>query len=335
MRIDGSLLPPTVAKGVDYGLRFDLLKSRLNLNFIYYVNEEANRAASVTGLPINTLYRATPQGTTDDINKRGQNTLPSFYDLSQRSGSGFEFEVTANLTRGLRLSANVALPKVYIQDVNADSRKYIDSHGEVFKLIAQDASVVIDPATNVASVNMAIPANQRSPDAQAAADAYNGIYQFRDSQQVDKILDQEQMLLKFFADYTFQRTRLKGLRVGVGVRHNGKRVLGDRANDTMRDPNNPSRAIDDPDRTAYTLIYSPKGTTLVVGTLGYTWKYRDRPIQANLVINNLLNDRSVTYIGTALRPRDGDYSSPARERVPNSYKLTTPINFNLSVSLKL
>ncbi len=335
VRIDGNLLPPTVAKGVDYGLRFDLLKGRLNLNLIYYVNEEANRAASVTGLPINTLYRATPQGSTEAMNKRGQNVLPAFYDLSMRSGGGFEFEVVANLTKGLRLSANLALPNVYLQDVNSDSRKYIDSHGDIFKQIAQDANVAIHPTTNVATIDTSVPANVRSPDAQAAADAYNTIYQFRNSQQEGKILDQEQLLAKFFADYTFQRSRLKGVRVGLGVRYNGKRVLGDRANDTMRDPANPTLAIDDPHRTAYTLVYSPKGTTHVVGTLGYSWKFRERPLQANLVINNLLNDRTVTYIGTARRPRDNDYTSPAREAVPNSFKLATPINFNLSVSLRL
>lgn len=335
VRIDGSLLPPTVAKGTDYGLRFDLFKGRLNLNLIYYVNREVNRGSAVTGLPINTLYRSTPQGSTEAMNKRGQNVLPAFYDLATRSGQGFEFEVVANLTRGLRLSANLAVPRVYVEDVNSDSRKYIDSHGNVFKQIAQDANVVINPATNVASVDTSVPAAIRSPDAQAAADAYNTIYQVRNSLQTDKILDQEQALVKLFADYTFQQFSLKGLRIGVGARYNGRRVIGDRANDTIRDPANPTRAIDDPSRTAYTLVYAPKGNTSVVATLGYAWKFRERPLQAQLVINNLLNDRNVTYIGTAMRPRDNDYSSPAREAVPDTYSLKQPISFNFSLTLKL
>ena len=335
VRIDGNLLPPTVAKGTDFGLRFDLLKGRLNLNLVYYLNEEANRATSVTGLPINTLYRATPQGSTEAMNKRGQNVLPAFYDLSSRTGRGFEFELVANLAKGLRVSANLALPKVYVEDVNSDSRKYIDSHGDIFRQIAQDANVRIDPTTNVASVDPAVPAAIRSPDAQAAADAYNTIYQVRNSLITDKILDQKQTLVKFFADYTLQRTRLKGLRLGFGVRYNGKRVIGDRANDTIRNPANPAQAIDDPDRTVYTLVYSPKGETTTVGTLGYSWKFRERPIQAQLVVNNLLNDRSVTYIGTAMRPRENNYASPAREAVPNTYSLKQPINYNLSVSVKL
>jgi hypothetical protein len=180
-----------------------------------------------------------------------------------------------------------------------------------------------------------VPAALRSPDAQAAADAYNTIYRVRNSLITNRILDQEQDLVKFFADYTLQRTRLKGLRVGVGVRYNGRRVIGDRASDTMRDPARPTQAIDDPNRTAYTLVYSPKGDTTAVGTLGYSWKFRERPVQAQLVVNNLFNNRNVTYIGTAMRPRDNDYTPPAREAVPDSYSLKQPINFSLSLSVKL
>jgi hypothetical protein len=52
-------------------------------------------------------------------------------------------------------------------------------------------------------------------------------------------------------------------------------------------------------------------------------------------VNNLLNDRSVTYLGTVQRPRDGDYTSPAREAVPNGFSFKQPVNFNLTFSVKL
>ena len=335
--IDGNLVPPTVAKGLDFGTRLDLFKGRMNLTFTYYKNKEVNRAASVSGgtPPINTLYRAIPQGGTNPLNNRGQNLIPTYVDLSTRHGTGFEFEATANLAKGFRLTANLAVPRVYLDDANSMTREYIDAHADVFKLIAQDASVAIDPVTNVASVNTSIPANVRSPDAQAAANAYNTIFQFRRSQIEGRILDQKQALIKLFADYTIQTGRFKGLRGGLGARYTGKRILGDRANDTMRDPANPSRAIDDPDRTVFTMVYSPKGETIVTGTLGYSFQLFERPVQANLVVNNLLDNRSVTYLGTVLRPRDGDYTSPARETVPNGFSLRQPINFNLTFTVRL
>jgi hypothetical protein len=58
-------------------------------------------------------------------------------------------------------------------------------------------------------------------------------------------------------------------------------------------------------------------------------------VQAQLVVNNVLNNRNVTYISTALRPRNNDYTAPARESVPDTFSLKQPINFNFSLSVKL
>ena len=334
--IDGNLVPPTVASGLDVGTRVELFQGRLNLSFTYYRNEEENRAASISGGPqINALYRAIPQGSTNPLNNRGQNLIPTYVDLSTRHGTGYEIEATANLTKGLRLTGSVAVPRIYLDDANAMTRAYIDRNADVIRQIAEDASVRVDPTTNLASVNAAIPANVRSPDAQAAADAYNQIFQFRRSQIEGRILDQKQPLVKLFADYTLQSGRLKGLRGGLGVRYSGKRIIGDRANDTMRDPTNPNRAIDDPERSVFTMVYAPEDSTTMTGTLGYSFRLFERQVQANLVVNNLLNDRSVTYLGTVQRPRDGDYTSPAREAVPNGFSFKQPINFNLTVTVRM
>lgn len=269
------------------------------------------------------------------MNNRGQHLISNYVDLSTRHGTGFEFEVTANLVRGLRLTANLAIPKIYLDNANSMTREYIDARRDVFRQIAEDASAIIDPATNIASINTSIPENIRSPDAQSAVNAYNNIFQFRQSQVEGRILDQKQAPIKLFADYTIQTGRFKGLRGGLGARYTGKRILGDRANDTMRNPANPNQAIDDPDRTVSTMVYSQSGETIVTGTLGYSFRLFERQVQANLVVNNLLNDRSVTHLGTVLRPRDSDYTSPARERVPNGFSLRQPINFNLNFTVRL
>ena len=157
-----------------------------------------------------------------------------------------------------------------------------------------------------------------------------------------KVLQQEQPTVKFFADYTFQSGRIKGLRFGGGVQYRAKEIVAYRGADTIVNPANPATAIDDPDRDGTTPVYTPKGDYTATATLGYSWKLWNRPLQANLVISNLLNDRSIIYAGqnggaavTAQRPRGGDYRSPAREAYPVAFGLKEPIKFSLSLTVKM
>ena len=80
----------------------------------------------------------------------------------------------------------------------------------------------------------------------------------------------------------------------------------------------------------------------MTATLGYLWRFADHNVQLQLVINNLLNDRTVYWTTstngaatTALRPRDGNYASPARETVPVGFGQKQPISFNFSASWRM
>ena len=92
--------------------------------------------------------------------------------------------------------------------------------------------------------------------------------------------------------------------------------------------------VDDPAVDGTTVVYAP-GYSIVTGTLAYSWKWRERNFQANLVVNNLLNDRGPLYYSTALQPKGGDYTSAARETVLNRFALKKPISYNLSLTMKL
>ncbi|MBI4623406.1 MAG: hypothetical protein HY736_09355 [Verrucomicrobia bacterium] len=339
-RIDSSPFPPTVATGYDYGLRMELFQRRLNLNFTYYQTKEINADTGGDGPSFfNDLFDANVVGdqSSGGRNIRGMGRLPVQYrDSRTRSAGGYEVELAYNPTKALRLTANVAFPKVYESELNPDVKAYIDKNGAVFRQIANDAGVNIG-ANNLAVVNTAIPINNRSPDAQRAADAYNAIYDFRANIVEGKRTVQDQPIINFYADYTFQEGWLKRLRVGAGVRYRGRQIAGFRGSDTIVDPANPTRAIDDPNVNEYTPVSTPYDFYLVTGTLGYSWRFKDRrEIRANLVVNNLLNDRGPIFgQATAVRPRNGDYTSPARETVPNGYGLKQPISYSLTMSLKL
>ncbi len=343
VRIDGRQLEPTVASGVDFSLRMELLQSRLNLNFTYYENKEINSVIPGNG-PVffNTLYDANVVGdqSAGGRNIRGAGALPVQYrDMRTRFANGFEVEVVYNPTKALRLIANLGLPKVYESDLNPDVRAYIDNNGALFRQIAMDAGVLINP-NNVATVDLSIPINQRSPDAQSAANAYNDISTFRANIIDRRRLNQDQPIGNIFADYTFQQGVLNRLRVGGGVKYRGKQVFGSRGADTIPDPANPTRAIDNPNVDAYTPAYTPDDYYIVTATLAYSWKVKDRrEWRANLVVTNLFNDRGPIYSSTGanatvLRPLNNDYTSPARESVPRFFALKQPINFNLVLTLK-
>ncbi len=344
VRIDGRLLEPTIASGTDYGLRMELLQNRLILGFTYYTNKEINGAIGTDGPNyFTTLYQANVVGdqSATGRNIRGAGDLPVQYrDIRTRSGNGFEFEVTANLSKALRLTGSLSLPKVYESNLNPDVKAYIDKNMPLFKQIANDAGVLVD-ANNVATVDTSIPINQRSPDATAAATAFNNIIGFRQNIIDGKRLSQNQPIVNIFGDYTVQSGRLKGLRGGLGVRYRGKQIIGFRGSDTIADPNNPKVAIDDPKVDAYTPVYTPNDYYIVTATLNYTWRFKNRrEVQANLVINNLLNDRgpqysSIAQTASALRPKNNDYTSPARETVPISFALKQPISYNFQLTLKM
>ncbi|MDO8632147.1 MAG: hypothetical protein Q7R41_16815, partial [Phycisphaerales bacterium] len=116
VRIDGSPFKPTATEGYDYGLRFAFFQSRLTLNFNYYEAEEINGNTGEDGpAQFNALYDANIVGDQSSAgrNIRGMGALPKQYrDTRTRSNSGFEVEVAYNPTKALRLTANVAFPKV-------------------------------------------------------------------------------------------------------------------------------------------------------------------------------------------------------------------------------
>jgi outer membrane receptor protein involved in Fe transport len=343
VRIDGRQLEPTVAKGMDYSLRMELFENKLNLNFTYFQTEEINNQIPQDGPGFfNTLYDANVIGDTSSTgrNIRGIGRLPTQYrDTRTRTGDGYEIEVVYNPSRALRLTANVGLPRVYESNANPDVRDYIDRNAALFRQIATDAGVLIG-SDNVARVDESIPVNQRSSDVNGARDAYNNIYSFRRNIVDGERLAQDQPIVNVFADYTIQSGRLKGLRLGTGARYRGKQIYWSRVEDTIVDPSNPTRAIDDPTKDAYTPAYTPEDYVIVTGTIAYNFRLKNRQVQANLVINNLLNDRGPNYSSSAqnahvMRPLNGDYNSPAREAVPRYFALKQPISFTLTLTTRL
>jgi len=338
-RIDSSFLPPTVARGVDLGLRFNLLDGRLSFTAARYSNEEENNGfdpgvqGNINGiLAANAVGDQTPSGR----NIRGLGNVPAVMrDLRDRRATGLEFEAVANLTRQWRVLVNLGLPKVHEERAYRDTKRYLDANDATLRQIMADTGAVIDAAGN-ASVNATIPINDRSPDVNGAVNSWNSLVALRRNIIDGRRLTQDQPSVNVFTDYTLGASRLKGLRVGGGVQYRGKQIIGNRGADTIVNPANPGTSIDDPSVDAYTPVYSPSSYHVVVATLGYSLRLaKRRELRFDLRVNNVLNDQGPVYsVSTALRPKGGDLTTPARETVANVYAYKQPVSFNLTTTLR-
>ncbi len=347
---DGSLLKPTTSKGIDLGVRLNLLGGKLSSSLNYYRSTEVN---AVTGTPagsqgnFNTIFQANAIG---DLSANGRN-IRGFADLPlvlrdtiRRKASGFELDTTANLTRQWRLLANVSIAKPLQDNAVPLSIAYYKQTEQSFIQILNDAGVIVNPTTKVATVDNTVPSTIASPNANAAATAWNDIQTtfLRNLVTGPRIITGSNRITgNLFTDYTFRKGWLKDVRLGIGANYRDQQAVGYRGADTIQDPNNPALAIDDPTVDAYTPVYADafiNGTA----TLAYTWKLKQgRRVAFNLRVDNLFSDREVRYFvnggsgtgGTLQRPRNGDVSSPARVATPSLFSYPTPLNWTLSARI--
>ena len=234
-RYDGSLIPPTAAKGVDFGVRFNLLGGRVAANVNYFESHEDNAvvftpAGSASNFNIIYLANAIGDRSANGRNIRGFADLPLVLrDTQRQNTSGFEVDITANLTPQWRLLANLSTSKPEADKAFPDSIAYYTEHENDFIQILNDAGVIVNPTTKVATVNTTVPAAIASPDAQGAANAWNSVqttFLANLTSQPRQTTGSFRVTANMFTDYTFRRGWLNGVRVGAGVNYRSKHPAG-------------------------------------------------------------------------------------------------------------
>jgi outer membrane receptor protein involved in Fe transport len=198
--LDGSALPPRIARGIDLGIRFSLLEGRINGSLAYYWNEQRfNRIGGESG-NINAIWQ--DLGRSDEV-------FNGYNDVTTFEGTGYELDLTANLTRNIRLMANFALPDTKQSAGFEQTKAYYNTHvGTWNQLLTQ----VQDPA-------LAQQIRQRITNIE------NRIGGFAVGRRNDGTFDHT---ANFFANYSFHEGRLKGFSFGTGINHRGPRQFGNR-----------------------------------------------------------------------------------------------------------
>ncbi len=337
--INGAGLPPGNSEGWDAGLRFNLLDGRVSASFSKYRSTQYNNSFDNTGqtrkyanlAAANVVGNLDPNG----LNARGLAEVPSpTFDFRDQEAEGYEIDIVANLTRNWRLSANAGFPETLTSNNNQEQWTYLNANEATLRQIVLDAGVLID-ANSVATVDTSIPVGNRSPDATAAATAWNDIQNFKKTNDptLKAYSDQPDFTANLYTDYRFSSGVLKNLRIGGGVQYIGKKAIGNRGGDTIVNPANPLTAINDPSVDATTRVFMPAYYT-VTATFGYEYKLKNRETLAfNFNISNLLDEDRLVYIGAGLRAPDGDISRPNRVTVPTSYLYLKPRTYSLTATL--
>src|SRR5262249_54004192 len=118
-----------------------------------------------------------------------------------------------------------------------------------------------------------------------------------------------------------------------GVNYRGRQVIGYRGADTIRDPNNPSQAIDDPKEGPLDPVYMKEYYSGTV-TINYSRRLSDKyTLHVDFKVDNLFGYNDPVYYVTVMRPPGGDLTSPARVATPQRYSWLTPRSYTLATSI--
>jgi hypothetical protein len=350
--LNGVQREPTKAYGFDWGAQLSFFKSRLNIKYNYFVNVRENDANTPgTSSPIGTLYAANfwtdPDTTSSGRNIRGVSDLPG-NDYQKRRNFGYEIEVTANLAKGLRVTANGSVGSFSVSDISPLSLAYVPANAAVFKQLLEDAGGSLDPAqkplnggTPVSlapglAVATPIAGNGIGVDTTSAVNAYNSIWiAYETIVRGRAVRTPNTPQMNIFADYTIQSGFLSNLRIGAGIQWQGRNVIGNNQNATILDPNNPiPTAIDDPTKDQFSFNYD-KGSYLTQANFSYPLKLKNgKNLMLSLRVNNPVNDKRMfagTAAGQELRQPNGDLTKPNR----SAPVVRTPGRFSDRINARL
>ncbi|HRE81237.1 MAG TPA: hypothetical protein PLN52_09330 [Opitutaceae bacterium] len=346
------LVEPLTGVGYDGGLRFRFFQDRLTFNTSYFYNQEDHqRIAPPTTASINNLLsrNAATDPSPDGRNIQG---LPDIFGTDYQSAktSGVEFEIVGKITRGWRVMFNLGTAEVFTYNRYPMAKTFVPENADFYRQVLEDAGGRLDTtqrpngAPGLAVINPNVTAAIASEQSNAVID-YNNIWaNYATVQSTGQAQGNNRVTINTYSDYTIQTGRLKGLRFGLGLQVRGRDYVGSRSADTIVDPNNPLRAIDDPTVGQEDAIYA-KRPPIVTATFGYSlrlkngWRVlQNKEMTFQLTIRNLLNDQSVVYNGYDVigRPPNGDFTQPNRISVtPRNSVYTEPISFLFTTSLKL
>ncbi len=184
----GNARAPTQGSGVDFGLRFNLLKDRLHATVTYYNNTSGNNRTSISTALRTEVNAALDTG----LGAAGSpDRIIGLDDSNDRDTKGLEFELTANLTRNWTARLG-----------------YGDTQNQRSSSVPQFRAKVALAEARL----KALGRSQAEVDAALAAS-----HDYTDTQSADDV-QPKQYRASFVTRYDFREGRLRGFSAGTSLR---------------------------------------------------------------------------------------------------------------------
>jgi outer membrane receptor protein involved in Fe transport len=283
--IDGTAPDISRSRGTDTGIRINLAGNALYATLSYYKSKQINQLAftNVNQVQINRIW--SNLGSAETVNYR---------DSRDFDADGIEFEVTANPTRNLRLTANYAHPRNSAINLNAGLRSYYTANQARWQAGADDINnpnrkqIQTDIASIVSTLSAAVPGVELNGTFDYTANAY--------------------------ATYSFYEGALKNFSFGVGGNWRGKSKIGAQSTDP------------------FDYIYS-NDYYLLTAHASYSHKIGKVNVRFQLNVSNVLDNKDVVYLSTLAYRKNGLSTNPV-QTTGGAFRWQDPRKFTFSTTLE-
>jgi outer membrane receptor protein involved in Fe transport len=287
--IDGSAPGISKSTGYDVGLKLELFNGKVSGSASYYTSEQVDRATG--GIRTTEIDRIW-----SNLNRLDKQII-NYRDTEDVKGTGYEFDINANLTRNLRLSFNLGLPKASSVNLRPDLRAYVAQNLATWQAGANDVN---NP--NRAQIQSDINAIQADINGLTPGTQFNGTYKYTSN---------------ILGAYTLPGN-WKNLTLGAGANIRGKQKIGNVQVLNGVANNQP-----------YNYLYADS-YYLVTAFATYRHRFSDKlTARFQLNVSNLLDsdDLQVRNYGTY---RVGGIATNPLLQLPNQITIPDPRKFTLS-----
>jgi outer membrane receptor protein involved in Fe transport len=244
------------------GIRFSLFNNRLIGSAGYYTSAEKNQVGGIPNSAVNNIW------TNMDLALQGAGYALRMLPVGNNSdtydyeGSGFELDMTANITKRIRLKFNIAVPKTEQSNMYPANNAYYTQNSPEWQAFINNTTIA-EVYRNAVRTNMQTYWNNIIGE---NGRTLNGTVKWSSS---------------IFVNYIFNSGPLKGLSLGTGANLYGKRVIG----------NEYGRAMD--------YVYA-ESYHIMTAMAAYNTKIGKIPVTFQLNVSNLLDYADPIFTGVTV-----------------------------------